>query len=97
MRTAPLQRSPLAAAMAFALSTFLAPAHADTIIDHANGYTLTASGALQRFTSLGFDDLGRVIAVPAVDYGAHVDGDQVTVAQHLIAGRYRVHDLVVDR
>ncbi len=63
MRTTPLQRSPLAAAMTLALSATLLPARADTIIDHANGYTLTAAGALQRFTSLGFDDLGRVIAV----------------------------------
>lgn len=100
MRTAPLQRSPLAAAMTFALSTFLAPAHADTIIDHANGYTLTAAGTLQRFTSLGFDDLGRVIAVGSEKDTAaklpdaqHIDAQGKTLLPGLIDAHGHVFEL----
>ena len=100
MRTAPLQRSPLAAAMVFALSTFLAPAHADTIIDHANGYTLTAAGTLQRFTSLGFDDLGRVIAVGSEKDTAaklpdaqHIDAQGKTLLPGLIDAHGHVFEL----
>jgi predicted amidohydrolase YtcJ len=62
MRAPFISLSPLAAAVGLALSAAL-PARADTIIDHANGYTLNAGGALQRFTSLAFDDLGRIVAV----------------------------------
>jgi hypothetical protein len=51
MRAPFISLSPLAAAVSLALSAAL-PAQADTIIDHANGYTLNAGGALQRFTSL---------------------------------------------
>ena len=100
MRTAPLHRSPLAAAMTFALSTFLAPAHADTIIDHANGYTLTAAGTLQRFTSLGFDDLGRVIAVGSEKDTAarlpdaqHIDAQGKTLLPGLIDAHGHVFEL----
>lgn len=100
MRTAPLQRSPLAAAMTFALSTLLAPAHADTIIDHANGYTLTAAGTLQRFTSLGFDDLGRVIAVGSEKDTAarlpdaqHIDAQGKTLLPGLIDAHGHVFEL----
>ena len=50
--------TPAALALAF---TALAPAQAQTVIDHANGYTLTAAGALQRFTSLAFDAQGKVV------------------------------------
>ena len=38
-------------------------AHADTVLDHANGYTLDRAGKLQRFTALAFDDSGRILAV----------------------------------
>jgi predicted amidohydrolase YtcJ len=100
MRTAPLQRSPLAAALTFALSTLLAPAHADTIIDHANGYTLTAAGTLQRFTSLGFDDLGRVIAVGSEQDTAarlpdaqHIDAQGKTLLPGLIDAHGHVFEL----
>lgn len=100
MRTAPLQRSPLAAAMTFALSTLLAPAHADTIIDHANGYTLTAAGTLQRFTSLGFDDLGRVIVVGGEKDTAarlpdaqHIDAQGKTLLPGLIDAHGHVFEL----
>jgi predicted amidohydrolase YtcJ len=100
MRTAPLQPSPLAAAMTFALSTLLAPAHADTVIDHANGYTLTAAGTLQRFTSLGFDDLGRVIAVGSEKDTAaklpdakHIDAQGKTLLPGLIDAHGHVFEL----
>lgn len=100
MRTALLQPSPLAAAMTFALATFLAPAHADTIIDHANGYTLTAAGTLQRFTSLGFDDLGRVIVVGGEKDTAarlpdaqHIDAQGKTLLPGLIDAHGHVFEL----
>ena len=38
-------------------------AHADTVIDNANGYTLDAKGKLTRFSSMAFDDKGRILAV----------------------------------
>jgi predicted amidohydrolase YtcJ len=86
--------------MVFALSTFLAPAHADTIIDHANGYTLTAAGTLQRFTSLGFDDLGRVIAVGSEKDTAaklpdaqHIDAQGKTLLPGLIDAHGHVFEL----
>ncbi|USX20201.1 amidohydrolase [Oxalobacteraceae bacterium OTU3REALA1] len=86
--------------MTFALSTFLAPAHADTIIDHANGYTLTAAGTLQRFTSLGFDDLGRVIAVGSEKDTAaklpdaqHIDAQGKTLLPGLIDAHGHVFEL----
>ncbi|XYJ11089.1 amidohydrolase [Telluria sp. B2] len=41
----------------------LSAAHADTVIDNANGYTLNSKGDLVQFTALAFDDKGRVIAV----------------------------------
>jgi len=100
MRTTPLQRSTLPAAMTLALSALLAPAHADTIIDHANGYTLTAAGTLQRFTSLGFDDLGRVIAVGSEKDTAaklpdaqHIDAQGKTLLPGLIDAHGHVFEL----
>ncbi|MBP1207300.1 putative amidohydrolase YtcJ [Duganella sp. 1411] len=100
MRTTPLQRSPLAAAMAIALSAPLMPAQADTIIDHANGYTLTAAGTLQRFTSLGFDDLGRVVVVGGEKDTAarlpdaqHVDAQGKTLLPGLIDAHGHVFEL----
>jgi predicted amidohydrolase YtcJ len=41
------------------------PAHAATLIDNANGYTLNTKGDLVQFTALAFDDAGRIIAVGA--------------------------------
>ncbi|RSZ56764.1 amidohydrolase [Massilia atriviolacea] len=41
----------------------LAPAQADTVLDNANGYTLDSRNELLRFTSLAFDDKGRILAV----------------------------------
>jgi predicted amidohydrolase YtcJ len=100
MRTAPLSFSPLAAAVALALSTSLVPAQADTIIDHANGYTLTAAGTLQRFTSLAFDDLGRIVAVGSEKETAaklpkaeHIDAQGKTLLPGLIDAHGHVFEL----
>jgi predicted amidohydrolase YtcJ len=100
MRTTPLPFSPLAAAVALALSTSLMPARADTIIDHANGYTLTAAGTLQRFTSLAFDDLGRIVAVGGEKETAarlpkaeHIDAQGKTLLPGLIDAHGHVFEL----
>ncbi|MRV73365.1 amidohydrolase family protein [Duganella sp. FT92W] len=53
-----MRLTPLALAMAVTL-----PAHAATLIDNANGYTLNSTGQLVRFTSLAYDDAGRILAV----------------------------------
>ncbi|MFB9245241.1 amidohydrolase [Massilia antarctica] len=47
----------------FAVLGAAAPAQADTVLDNANGYTLDSRNALLRFTSLAFDDKGRILAV----------------------------------
>ncbi|MET0322309.1 MAG: amidohydrolase family protein [Duganella sp.] len=78
--------------LAAALILAAAPAvRADTIIDHANGYTLTAAGALQRFTSLAFDNQGRVVAVGSeaqtaarLPQAQHIDVQGKTVLPGLI-------------
>jgi predicted amidohydrolase YtcJ len=76
------------------------PAHADTIIDRANGYTLNAAGQLQRFTSLGFDDLGRVVAVgseaqtaAALPKAEHIDAQGKTLLPGLIDAHGHVFEL----
>jgi predicted amidohydrolase YtcJ len=100
MRTTPLTPSPLRAAITLALSAFLLPAHADTIIDRANGYTLNASGQLQRFTSLAFDDLGRILAVgseretaAASPKAEHIDAQGKTLLPGLIDAHGHVFEL----
>jgi predicted amidohydrolase YtcJ len=100
MRTAPFKSSPLAAAMTLALSACLLPAQADTIIDHANGYTLNAAGQLQRFTSLAFDDLGRIVAVgseretaAALPKAEHIDVQGKTLLPGLIDAHGHVFEL----
>ncbi|MEW6370986.1 MAG: amidohydrolase [Pseudomonadota bacterium] len=53
----------------------LSAAHADTVIDNANGYTLNSKGELVQFTALAFDDKGRVIAVgSAAEVNARAPG-----------------------
>ncbi|NVM75620.1 hypothetical protein FHW83_001407 [Duganella sp. SG902] len=76
------------------------PAHADTIIDRANGYTLTAAGQLQRFTSLAFDDLGRIVAVgseaetaAALPKAEHIDVQGKTLLPGLIDAHGHVFEL----
>jgi hypothetical protein len=46
-----------------ALAFIVATAHATTVIDNANGYTLNAQGDVVQFASLAFDDAGRLLAV----------------------------------
>lgn len=41
----------------------LSAAHAGTVIDNANGYTLDSKGELVQFTTLAIDDQGKIIAV----------------------------------
>lgn len=41
----------------------LSAAHAGTVIDNANGYTLNSKGELVQFTTLAIDDQGKIIAV----------------------------------
>jgi predicted amidohydrolase YtcJ len=82
------------------LAAFALPAHADTIIDRANGYTLNAAGQLQRFTSLAFDDLGRIVAVgseqetaAALPRAEHIDVQGKTVLPGLIDAHGHVFEL----
>ncbi|MRX11549.1 amidohydrolase family protein [Pseudoduganella sp. FT25W] len=82
------------------LAAFALPAHADTIIDRANGYTLTAAGQLQRFSSLAFDDLGRVVAVgseaetaAALPRAEHIDVQGKTLLPGLIDAHGHVFEL----
>lgn len=42
-------------------------AQAATVIDNANGYTLNSKNELVRFTSMAFDDKGRIIAVGSAE------------------------------
>jgi predicted amidohydrolase YtcJ len=90
-----LMRTTLLIAAALAL-----PAHADTIIDRANGYTLNAAGQLQRFTSLAFDDLGRIVAVgseaqtaAALPKAEHIDAQGKTLLPGLIDAHGHVFEL----
>jgi predicted amidohydrolase YtcJ len=82
------------------LAAFAFPAHADTIIDRANGYTLDAAGQLQRFTSLAFDDLGRIVAVgseqqtaAALPRAEHIDVQGKTLLPGLIDAHGHVFEL----
>ena len=59
MPTLPMRRTLLV----LACMGTLAHAHADTVIDNANGYTLDAHGKVVRFTALAFDDAGKLLAV----------------------------------
>jgi len=86
------------AAMA-ALSTSYA-SRADTIIDHANGYTLNAAGKLVRFSALAFDDKGKVIAVGSEKQVAakapkaqHIDAGGKTLLPGLIDAHGHVFEL----
>ncbi|MFS2018677.1 amidohydrolase [Massilia sp. CT11-108] len=84
--------------IALALAT--ATAHATTVIDNANGYTLNAKGDVVQFASLAFDDAGRILAVgTAADVAAkapqakHVDMAGRTVLPGLIDAHGHVFGL----
>ena len=76
-------------------------AHADTVIDNANGYTLNAAGKLLRFKALAFDDAGKIIAVgstldvarKAAKSATHVDVQGKTVLPGLIDAHGHVFGL----
>ncbi|WP_332852848.1 amidohydrolase [Duganella sp. S19_KUP01_CR8] len=100
MRTSQFSPAPLAAAVSLALSAVLPLAQADTIIDHANGYTLNAAGTLQRFSSLAFDDLGRIVAVGSeretairLPKAEHIDAQGKTLLPGLIDAHGHVFEL----
>jgi predicted amidohydrolase YtcJ len=88
------------ALIALALAVAATAAHAATVIDNANGYTLDARGDVVQFASLAFDDAGRIIAVgSAADVGAqapqakHVDMAGRTVLPGLIDAHGHVFGL----
>ena len=96
MRMIPVQCSLLALAVLGALPC----AQADTVLDHANGYTLNAAGKLLRFSSLAFDDAGKIIAVGSAKSVAakapqaqHVDLHGQTVLPGLIDAHGHVFEL----
>jgi predicted amidohydrolase YtcJ len=83
-----------------AASGAIAAAHADTVVDNANGYTLDKRGALLRFTSMAIDDKGRVIATGDAKRMAarapkarHVDMQGKTVLPGLIDAHGHVFGL----
>ena len=84
----------------FALAGVLSAAHADIVLDNANGYTLDRAGKLQRFASMAFDDKGRILAVgtaKAVNAKApqarHIDVQGKTVLPGLIDAHGHVFGL----
>ena len=92
--TRPLQCTLIALVLA------AATAHATTVIDNANGYTLNAKGDVVQFASLAFDDAGRIIAVgTAAEVNAkapqakHVDMAGRTVLPGLIDAHGHVFGL----
>ena len=89
---------PLPCALLVAAACSLA--HADTVIDHANGYTLNAAGQMVQFAALAFDDKGRITAVgSAAEVAArapsarHVDVHGKTVLPGLIDAHGHVFGL----
>jgi predicted amidohydrolase YtcJ len=96
MRLEPLQSTLFVLAAAGALGA----AHADTVIDNANGYTLNAKGDIVQFASMVFDDKGRIIAVGSAKDVAgrapnarHVDLQGRTVLPGLIDAHGHVFGL----
>ncbi|HEU5437107.1 MAG TPA: amidohydrolase [Telluria sp.] len=73
---------------------------AATVLDRANGYTLNSKNELVRFTSLAFDDAGRIISVGSAAQVAakapnarHVDMNGQTVLPGLIDAHGHVFGL----
>ncbi|RZA33257.1 MAG: amidohydrolase, partial [Lysobacteraceae bacterium] len=62
-RQIPLCSLKLSSLLVLAGLGVLSPAHADTVITNANGYTLNTRGELVQFSALAFDDKGRITAV----------------------------------
>jgi predicted amidohydrolase YtcJ len=84
-----------------ALLAALPLAHADTVVDNANGYTIDSRNALLRFNSFAFDDKGRILAVgTAAEVAAkvpaaahHIDLKGQTVLPGLIDAHGHVFEL----
>jgi len=96
MRLKPLQ----SALFALVAGGAMAAAHADTVIDNANGYTLDAKGDVIQFASMAFDDNGKIIAVGSAGEVAarapnakHVDLQGRTVLPGLIDAHGHVFGL----
>jgi len=86
--------------IAAALMAVMASTHADTVVDHANGYTLNAAGKLVRFSALAFDDKGKVIAVGSeksvavkAPHATHIDVGGKTLLPGLIDAHGHVFEL----
>jgi predicted amidohydrolase YtcJ len=78
----------------------LSAAHAATVLDRANGYTLNSKNELVRFSSLAFDDAGRIISVGSAAQVAakapgarHIDLQGQTVLPGLIDAHGHVFGL----
>jgi len=83
-----------------AVGASLGAAQAATVIDNANGYTLDGSNKLVRFSSIAFDDKGRILAVGTpeqtsarVKKARHVDVQGKTVIPGLIDAHGHVFGL----
>ena len=83
-----------------ALLVAAALAHADTVIDNANGYTLDSKGKVMRFSSLAFDQKGRILAVGSgalakaqAPAAKHIDLHGLTVLPGLIDAHGHVFGL----
>ena len=83
-----------------ALLATAALAHADTVIDNANGYTLDSKGKVMRFSSLAFDQKGRILAVGSgalakaqAPAAKHIDLHGLTVLPGLIDAHGHVFGL----
>ena len=75
-------------------------ARAETVIDNANGYTLNSKNELLRFSSMAFDDKGRILAIGSASQAAarspkakHVDMQGKTVLPGLIDAHGHVFGL----
>ena len=67
-------------------------AQANTVIDNANGYTLDKKGKLVRFTSMAFDQKGRILAIGS----AALTKAKAPSAQHIDLGGQTVLPGLID-
>ena len=73
----PLLR-PIKLAILLSCTGLCAPAVADTVVHSVTGYTSTATGDIQKFSVLVFDDEGRIVATGNDDLAAeHADARQI--------------------
>ena len=84
----------------FVLAALSSAAHATTVLDRANGYTLNSKNELVRFNALAFDDDGRIISVGSSAQVAakapnarHIDMNGQTVLPGLIDAHGHVFGL----